>query len=257
MIATKNYVEKCFEKGFRADGRKLTEYRNIKVIPNFVERAEGSARIQMGKTDLVVGIKTAVEAPFPDTPEDGNLMVNVELLPLSNARFELGPPGSEATEVARIVDRGVREAKAIDTKKLCIAAGEKVWSVMIDICTINADGNLIDASALGAIVALKNTHFPKYDKEKNEIDYKVKTEHKLPLLAEPIAVTVYKIGNNFIVDPIPEEEEVAEARLTVASTEDGTICAMQKGGDVALTFEEIDAMIGIALDKAKELRELI
>ena len=47
-----------------------------------------------------------------------------------------------------------------------------------------------------------------------------------------------------------------DARLTVATLEDGTICAMQKGGDSPLTFEDIDKMVGIAIDKGKELRKI-
>ena len=45
-----------------------------------------------------------------------------------------------------------------------------------------------------------------------------------------------------------------DARLSVASLEDGTLCALQKGGDAQLTTEEIEKMIDLALKKAAELR---
>jgi exosome complex component RRP42 len=207
--------------------------------------------VKFGATEVIVGVKMGVETPYPDTPDQGNLMVNAELLPLSSPEFESGPPGIQAIEIARIVDRGIRESKAIDREKLCIEAGEKVWSVMIDICTINDAGNLIDAAALGAVAALKTTKFPKY--EDGAVNYDEHTDN-LPIAKEPITVTVCKIGDNILVDPLHNEEGAIDARLTTAIMKDGTICAMQKGGSTPLTIEEIDKMVEIAQKNAKELR---
>lgn len=246
---------KCLKENIRFDSRKTTDFRELKIETNVSKSAEGSARVRLGKTDLIVGVKTSVEEPYPDTADQGNLMVNAELLPLSSPKFEPGPPQIKAIELARIVDRGIRESKAIDIKKLCIKVGEKVWSVMIDICTINADGNLIDAAALGALAALKTAKFPEYDKEKNEIDYAKRTDKPLPIIREPIAVTVYKTGEFMFVDPLPQEEEHVDARLTVTCTKEGAVCSLQKGGDSPLSVEEIDKMVGIALKKGEKLRE--
>lgn len=248
----KNHILESLEKGIRFDGRKADEYREITVEYGVTKNAEGSARVKIGDTELIVGVKMAIETPFPDTPDQGNFMVNTELLPLSSPDFESGPPGIQAIELSRVVDRCIRESKAIDVKKLCITPKEKVWSIIVDICTINDAGNLFDVASLATLAALKDSRFPKYDGE--AIDYKELTKEKLPLLKEPIEVTVLKIDNKFLVDPTLEEELVADSRLTVASTGDGKICALQKGGDFALTLDEIDKMIDIALDKAKMLK---
>lgn len=248
----RQHLIKSLDQGVRFDGRKPDEYRQVSVETGVTRNAEGSARVKIGDTEVICGVKMGVEKPYPDTPENGNLAVNVELLPLSNARFESGPPGIEAVELARVVDRGIRESGAIDTKKLCIKTAEKVWSVFIDICTINDDGNLQDASALAAIAALRDTRYPSYDGI--EIDYKTRTEEKLPLKAEPIEVTAYMIGKHLIVDPTLQELECFDSRLTVAFTADGTICAMQKGGEEGLTLEEIEKMIDLTEAKAGELR---
>ena len=238
----------------RLDGRKLTEYRKpIEVERGVVKTAEGSARVKIGDTDVIVGVKMDVGEPYPDTPNEGTIIVGAELLPLSNPEFELGPPGIQAIELARVVDRGIRESKALDFKKLCIEKGEKIWMVIIDICPINDAGNLFDASSLAALAALKNAKFPAFDGEK--VDYKAKTDKSLELEKTPIAVTVIKIGDKFIVDPSTEEEKAVDARLTVSSMEDGTLCAMQKGGDFPLTVEDINKMLDIGIEKAKELRK--
>jgi exosome complex component RRP42 len=249
---TRDHILAAMSKGMRFDGRKAEEMREVTVETGVSKSAEGSARVKIGDTEVIAGVKMAVETPYPDTKDRGNLMVNAELLPLSDPEFESGPPAIEAIELSRVVDRGIRESDAFDFKKLCITEGEKVWSIMIDICTINSAGNLIDASALAAFAALKDAVFPKFDGE--EIDYMEKTSEKLPLQKEPIAVTVFKIDKHFIVDPLIAEEKNADARLTVTTIADGTICSLQKGGDNALTAEEIDKMIGIAQEKAKELR---
>lgn len=252
----KDHILRFLSKGIRFDGRKLLEYRNIKVETGFTECAEGSAKVIIGDTEILAGVKMGLETPYPDTADQGNLMVNAELRPMANPRFEQGPPGEEAIELARVIDRGIRESKAIDTKKLCITKGEKAWGVIIDLVPLNAAGNLFDAGALAALAALKNSKFPKL-KEDGTIDYTQSTNEKLPIQKEPIEVTVSKIGPYIIVDPTPDEEKLVDARLTVAITKDNKICAVQKGGCEALSIEEIDTMVGIAQDKAKELRKLI
>jgi len=249
----KHYIENILAKGARIDGRKLLDFRDISIEYDVSVNAEGSARVKIGDTEVLVGVKMSIEKPFPDTPEEGGLMVNAELLPLSSPEFEAGPPNIDSIELARIVDKGIRESKAIDNKKLCIEKSEKAWFVNIDIMTINNDGNLLDAAAIGALAALKDTKFPEYDG--TTINYKKKTNKILPLNKEPTSITVYKIGKAFIVDPSVDEEKVYDARLTVASTPDGKICALQKGGDAPLTTEEIDEMVGIAIEKSKEIRK--
>tara|TARA_Y100000310_G_C20694797_1_gene824852 strand:- start:2482 stop:3258 length:777 start_codon:yes stop_codon:yes gene_type:complete len=249
----RTHIIETLEKGARLDGRKADEYRNVEVTYGVTKNAEGSAKVVIGDTEVIVGVKLAIETPYPDTPDNGNLMVNAELLPLSSPNFDPGPPSIQAIEIARVVDRGIRESKAIDTKKLCIKKAEKVWSVMIDIISINDDGNLFDAASLATIAALKDTKFPKVSKD-HEIDYKTKTKDSLPLSKEPIEVTVWKVGDHLIVDPTPDEEKGSDGRLTTASLSDKELCAMQKGGDFPLTSDEIGKMVDLATKKAQDLR---
>jgi len=251
----REHILKLFESETRLDGRKLIDYRPVKVEVDITNTAEGSSRVKIGATDVMVGVKVEVMEPYPDTPNEGSIMVGAELLPLSSPNFEAGPPSVQAVELARIVDRGIRESKSLDFKKLCIKEGEKIWMIIVDIISINDAGNLPDASALAAITALKNMKFPEYKDDK--IDYKKKTSKGLDLKDLPLSVTVIKIGNKFIVDPDSDEEKAIDARLTVASLSDGTLCAMQKGGDYPLTAEDISKMVDIGVEKGKELRKLV
>jgi exosome complex component RRP42 len=251
----KEHINNSLKENVRLDGRKKEEYRKIEIETGVIKTAEGSARVKCGNTEVLAGVKLCIGEPFPDIPDEGVLMVGAELLPLSNPEFESGPPSTESIEVARVIDRGIRESQAIDTKKLCIKKGEEVWMVMLDVLPINTDGNLIDVGGLAAIAALLDCRMPSY--KDGKVDVKNMTDKKLPINEIPIPVTVVKIGDNFLLDPVESEEEVLDARLTVTVMEDGRLCALQKGGDSPLTTEDIKKMFDLALKKAADLRELI
>ncbi|MBU2637769.1 MAG: exosome complex protein Rrp42 [Nanoarchaeota archaeon] len=257
-MVPKNYIQTLAKKNTRADGRKFDEFRKPITVEYSVsaKSAEGSARVTIGDTVVVAGVKTELATPYPDSPDEGSIMVNAELLPMSSPEFESGPPSIDSIELSRVVDRGIRESKALDFKKLCLRVGEKMWIIMIDIYPINASGNLFDAAALAAVAALKNAKFPKVG-EKDVIDYKNLSDKSLPFTFMPVSCTVLKIGDKFLVDPIRDEELAADARLSVTFTEEGKICAMQKGGQKQLTHDEVLAMIDLAAVKAAELRKCL
>ncbi|OVE74564.1 RNA-binding protein [archaeon D22] len=253
MSDSRKVFNKYLESGIRFDGRKLDDFRDVEITVGVSKTAEGSAQVKVGDTEVIAGVKLSIGTPYPDTPDEGALMVGAEFLPLSSPDFESGPPGIESIELARVIDRGIREAQVIDNKQLCIEKGEKVWTVSVDICTINDDGNLLDASGIATLAALMDTKFPEFDG--TSVDYKVKTKKGLPMTKYPVPVTVYKIGNKLFVDPSVDEQDHFDARLTVTTLEDGTICALQKGGSAPLTIDEIDGMAALAIKTAPNLRK--
>jgi len=247
-------IEQLIEKGKRLDERGLLDTREIKIEQGLIEKAEGSARVLLGKTEVLVGVKVETGEPFTDTPNEGVQTVNAELVPLASPNFEPGPPDENSIELARVVDRGIRESKAIDTEKLCIQPGKQVFVVFIDVYVLNHDGNLIDASAMAAMAALMNTKMPNYEIKDGEL--KIKQGYTpLPLRSHPITVTVGKINNFLIVDPWLEEEQVMDSRITFAINDAGNICAIQKGGSGYFTPQQILEAMKIAQEKVVELRK--
>ena len=247
-------VKEDLKQGNREDGRKLDEYRKIKVEKNISENANGSCRIFLGETRVSVGVKFELMTPYPDSPDAGTMMVGFEFLPLASPSFELGPPRIESIELSRVVDRGLRESKTIDFKKLCLEEGSKVFGVLVDGYIENDEGNLFDAASLASIIALANTKFPKLDSE-----YKfVKKEFAgmLKLNEKPIMMTFGKIYDKIIVDPNLSETIALDARLSIAVTEKNVISAMQKGLAGSFSKEEVLECIDLAFEKAKELRKL-
>jgi exosome complex component RRP42 len=184
-------------------------------------------------------------------------MVTAEFLPLSSPRFEAGPPQFDSIELARVIDRGIRESKFIELEKLCIKEGEKVWTVFIDIYSMNDDGNLMDAAGIGAIAALRSARIPKFNEETGKTEFGEWTDKKIPLRKEmPISLTVHKIGNSLVVDLNREEEDISETRVTIASS-DGVISSMQKGNARELTIEEFDKILDLIEKTEREVAKKI
>ena len=246
----RDYLAKLAEKGKRADNRGLDEFRNIQIETNVISKAEGSARVKIGNTQVVVGIKMDVGEPYSDSPESGVMSTAAELIPLASPDFEAGPPREKAIELARVVDRGIRESKVIELDKLCIEPGEKIWIIFIDIHIIDYDGNLFDAASLAALAALMTSTVPAKRLELGD-------DFPLPMKKPPISCTAAKYNNVIVMDASLDEEEIAEARLTVATDENGAIRAMQKGLNGSFTVEEIKKVIKSSTDNGKKIREIL
>lgn len=251
VIATlkKDYIYNLMIKGKRQDGRGFKDFRDIKLETNVISKAEGSAKVIMGDTQVLVGVKLQPGTPFQDSHDEGVIITNLELNPIASPEFEPGPPREEAIEMARVVDRGIRESGAIDIKKLCISVGESVWIIYIDIHVLNDDGNVIDASCLAAIAALMTTIVP------NE-QHGIGADVPLAMKEMPVGVTLAKIGSKLMVDPSRDEEAVCETKLTVVSSSDGSVAGMQKMGSVPFTEAEVLEAIDMACEKAAEIRKL-
>jgi len=249
-------VVELIAQGKRFDGRGLNDFREMILEPGIIPKANGSAQIRLGKTKVMVGIKVEKGTPFPDTPDEGILTVNAELVPLASPIFEPGPPDENAIELARVVDRGIRESKAIALDKLCIEPGKKVFVVFVDIYVLDHDGDLINASGIAALAALLNAKMNEFEVRDGEVVYKDKMM-RLPLQNQPVPITFAKIGGKMVVDPCYEEELVMTSRLTVTVNKDDHLCAMQKGGLGELTIEEVKQSVSLALTKGRELRERI
>ena len=244
-INRKRIIE-LLKEGKRLDGRGAFDYREIEIETGVSNKAEGSARVRIGKTEVIVGVKLQTQDPYPDHQDEGTMMTGMEFSPICGERYEPGPPQMNAIEVSRVVDRGIRESGFIDWKKLCIKEGEKVWSILIDIYCINDDGNVLDASSIGAVVALQTARFPVYDEEKG-VQYGEMTDTPLPLSDNvPFTMTFHKIGNSLVIDPDRDEEDAQCSRLTLAISKPGkdhVINSMQKGELDVLSVDDMNNII--------------
>ncbi|HDR53222.1 MAG TPA: exosome complex protein Rrp42 [archaeon] len=242
-------IRDAVASGTRTDGRGIDDFRPIKVETGVVAKAEGSATVSIGGTSVIAGIKMNLGTPFPDRPSEGVLMTGAELSPMAHNEFEAGPPREDAIELARVIDRSIREAGVMDVSKLCITEGEKVWMANLDIYPLNADGNLFDAGVLAGMAALNTAKMPEY------VDEQVVRENlkkQVPVAHQVVSVTFARIGDALVVDPTRDELEVSEARLTVGVCE-GKLVALQKGGDGSLKPEMVEDAFKRALKHSQKL----
>lgn len=254
-----NTIVSMLKKGIRSSGRGLMDYRPIEIVPGYVRNADGSALVRLGNTVVVAGVKLEVGSPYPDTPNEGALVVNAEFMPTASPTFEPGPPDESAIELARIIDRSLRELKVIDMGKLAIIPGKRVWVVYVDIYVLDHDGNLVDAASIATLAALLNTSLPKVEVEESgsiKIDRSARVS-SLPINNRVVTITVAKAENVLFVDPDLDEESVTETKLIVAVSDDKRIAGLQKSGAGGLTESEIALALDIALKTSGSIIELI
>ncbi len=233
-------ILKLASQGKREDGRELCQFREMDFETGIIGTANGSARMNLGDTQIIVGVKLQLGAPYPDKPDQGVLMTGCELKPMAHPEFQGGAPSDEAIEIARVVDRGIRESGMIDMHALCKEEGKEVWMVFLDIQVLNYDGNLFDAATMACVLALHDAQFP--------------DGGGLPVEGWPLTCTFIKIDSNMLADPTDTEEAIAEARFTVSMDGEGHIRAMQKGLKGALTYDDVARALDDASDLISGLR---
>ena len=243
------------KQGKRVDGRSLDEQRPLTIETGVIPKANGSARIKLGNTEVITGVKIQPDKPFPDLGDKGILICTAEILPLADPNVEPGPPNESVIELARVVDRGIRETEMIDLHQLVLIENKSVIGLFIDSSVIDADGNLFDACSYASVAGILSCTVPKYE-IKDEAPVLVEgITSKPPIKTIPVSVTMARIGDFVIVDPTKEEEACMDARITITTNSAGNICALQKGGDDGFTADQLLQCAQTALTVGTKIRK--
>lgn len=253
----KKKILSLLKDGQRVDGRALDESRPLVIDTGVIPKAEGSARVRLGDTEVVTGVKIQPDKPFPDLGDRGIFICTAEILPLADPNAEPGPPNEEVIELARVVDRGIRESSMIDLTKLVLQKDKSVIGLFVDNSVTDYDGNLFDACSYASVASLLTCRVPKYEL-KNDVPTLVEGEFsEPPITTIPVSVTMGKIGDQIIVDPNADEWGCMDARITITTNSDGNICAVQKGGNDGFTVEQLVKCSQISISTAAKIRELL
>ena len=66
---TKQFFKRAFSEDKRYDGRKLLDLNTVEIEYGVSNKAEGSARVKLGKTEVIAGVKLAISEPYPDSQD--------------------------------------------------------------------------------------------------------------------------------------------------------------------------------------------
>ncbi|GAB6943575.1 exosome complex protein Rrp42 [Vulcanisaeta sp. JCM 14467] len=252
-------MRKMIEQGVRIDNRGLNDYRELSIRVNVVKTADGSSLVSLGNTKVMAGVKVEVGKPFEDTPDEGALIVNLEIAPTASPDVEPGPPDENAIEIARVVDRAIRHSGFLDFKSLSIVTGKHAWFLWVDIYVLNHDGNLVDASTIAAVTALMSTALPRVELDPAgnilKIDRSVRSPLKFNTDKLPLTITHVKIGNFLLVDPTREEEDLSDG-VYITGIAGGDIVAIQKVTG-AFTKDEVNSMISNSVNQYMKLKNTV
>ncbi|XP_010536100.1 PREDICTED: exosome complex component RRP45A-like isoform X2 [Tarenaya hassleriana] len=206
-----------------------------------------------------MGLVTAhLVQPYKDRPNEGSLSIFTEFSPMADPSFEPGRPSESAVELGRIIDRGLRESRAVDTESLCVLAGKLAWAVRIDLHILDNGGNLVDAANIAALAALLTFRRPECTlggEDGQEVTiHPPEDREPLPLIIHhlPIAFTFgfFSEGNILVMDPTYIEEAVMGGRMTVTVNANGDICAIQKPGEEGVSQSVILHCLRLASSRA-------
>ncbi|XP_051142591.1 exosome complex component RRP45A-like isoform X2 [Andrographis paniculata] len=258
-VNEKSFIETALLSDLRIDGRGPFDYRNVTIQ---FGGEDGLSEVQLGKTRVMGFVTSQLVQPYRDRPNEGTLAIFTEFSPMADPSFEVGRPGEFSVELGRIIDRGLRESRAVDTESLCVVAGKWVWSIRIDLHILDNCGNLIDAANIAALAALLTFRRPECtiggDDGQEVIIHPPEVREPLSLIVHhlPIAVTFSFIGeeSRVVIDPSHLEEAVMGGRLTATVNTNGDICAIQKTGQGVIQ-SVIMQCLRIASVKAADITE--
>ncbi|PAN06418.1 hypothetical protein PAHAL_1G262800 [Panicum hallii] len=261
-VNEREFIESALQSDLRVDGRHSFDFRKLKIS---FGREDGSSEVQLGETHVLGYVTAQLVQPYRDRPNEGTLAIFTEFSPMADPAFEPGRPGESAIELGRVIDRGLRESRAVDMESLCVVAGKHVWSVRVDLHILDNGGNLIDAANIAALAALSTFRRPECtvggDDGQQVIVHDPEVRDPLPLTIHhmPIAVTFayFGEGNIVVVDPTYKEEAVMGGRMTATINSNGDICAIQKAGGEGVMSSVVMQCLRIASVKAADITSKI
>jgi len=227
----------------RSDGRAPDELRPIRIDPGYLDFAEGSALIAVGKTRVVCAASIDDRVP-PWLKGRGQGWVTAEYAMLPRATQERtqreaarGRVGGRTHEIQRIIGRALRAVT--DMSKL----GER--TITIDCDVLQADGGTRTAAITGAYVALAIA-----------LHKALGPSGARPLLGQIAATSVGFCGGTALLDLAYEEDSRAEVDMNVAMTDAGAFVEIQGTAEsTPFTRAQLDAMLDYARTGIERLFE--
>ncbi|CAM0945708.1 unnamed protein product [Alopecurus aequalis] len=234
-VNEREFIEHALQSDLRIDGRRPFDFRKLKIA---FGREDGSAEVELGETRVMGYVTAQLVQPYKDMPNEGTLAIFTEFSPMADPSFEPGRPGEAAIELGRVIDRGLRESRAVDMESLCVVAGKQVWMIRVDLHILDNGGNLIDAANIAALAALCTFRRPECTVGGDDGQQ----------------VTIH---DPEVIDPTYKEEAVMGGRMTATINSNGDVCSIQKAGGEGVMSSVIMQCLRIASVKAADITSKI
>mmetsp|Transcript_24732 Transcript_24732/g.53946 ORF Transcript_24732/g.53946 Transcript_24732/m.53946 type:complete len:286 (+) Transcript_24732:43-900(+) len=237
------FCVQCIELDARLDGRSRTDYRPVELELGLIAQASGSARLHLGATDVLVGVKAEVGSPEQGRPNEGRLQVSVECSSCASPEY-IGRGGEEwGSQLARALENSLRppgsgKGGGLDLRPLHIISGKTCWVLYIDALVLNDDGNVLGALSLATRAALASTRIPKVEvvmgeggeDPELELDDDPSSSTQLSVADVPVIVSISQVAAAFALDLSLKEECCAGTTLHVAVNSQSQLCGVTQEG---------------------------
>jgi ribonuclease PH len=220
----------------RTDSRAADQLRPVKITPDFLPHAEGSALIEVGQTRVICAASVEDRVP-PFLRNRGQGWVTAEYAMLPRATQQRtqretgrGGPSGRTHEIQRLIGRSLRAVANMT------AFGER--TVTLDCDVLQADGGTRTASITGAYVAfaLACRRLLRAGKITRN-----------PLVQEVAAVSVGIVDGTPLLDLKYDEDSRAEVDMNIVCTGDGRFIEVQGTAEgQPFTREQMDEMLLLA-----------
>ncbi|KAI4462661.1 exosome complex exonuclease ribosomal rna processing protein [Holotrichia oblita] len=255
----KKFIKKALSEWNRLDGRAFEEFRELKIE---FGKDWGCCTVALGDTRVLAQVSCEVQQPKASRPSEGILNINLELTPLGAPNFEAGRQSELSVQLNRLLEKGLKDSKAVDLESLCIKVNEKVWMFRVDVNVLNHEGNILDAASIAALAAL--SHFRRPDVTFDGEEFIIHTyaqKDPIPTVIHhyPVCISyaVFENGEIILADPNLLEENVSDAQFTIGLNGYKEVCGMHLGGSAAMNIDTILKTSQSAARRAKTIIEEI
>jgi ribonuclease PH len=228
----------------RTDNRAAGELRAVRITPNFLPHAEGSALIEMGNTRVICAASVEDKLPphLRGQRTEGWVTAEYGMLPRAThtrTQRELGRggPSGRTHEIQRLIGRSLR---AISNRRVL---GER--TITLDCDVLQADGGTRTAAITGAYVALAIA----VKRLMNE-----KKIAKSPIVTEVAAISVGIVDGQLLLDLKYDEDSRAEVDMNIVCTGDGRFIEVQGTAEGSpFSRAQMDDLLALAKKGIAEL----
>lgn len=131
--AEKTFILHGVEDNLRCDGRIRCDYRPMEIETGIVTHANGSCRLRLANTDVLVAVKSEIDIPPLENPDEGKITFFVDCSANAAPEFE-GRGGEElAMEFSNTLESAYRSRQAFNLKNLCILPQQRCWKLYVDV----------------------------------------------------------------------------------------------------------------------------